>query len=537
MGQRLSPLPTHRTDGDAGPAVAGWTESPEGPPQAPDLIDDRGSARGRRHRTESDHEADAEAEAGSRPDSARHRERTDAGQFLSRAPRWLFLAVLVYAPWAYGCTRPWTIDLLNIALFAVTGLWLAGCLVTRERPRVHPVLLTAAILLLLQGWWMTGNAGFSYDTALQPHAREPWARAWPGAVDHAAALPAMTGLSAMLGAACFACDLARRRRWRQRLWAVIAVAGISIVVLGLAQKLTGAPGIFWQDEGHARTFFGPYRYHANAGSFINLVWPLAAALLLHSIRRDAPLPIRLFWGAGLLLCIGGAVANTSRASGIITVAFLGSWLAILAVRLFRRRSDGPDPAAILGLGLAVVAAILGVLATGALDTTLHRWSQLDRELTTDNSRLLVARTCVEMLPRSGWLGFGPGTFKTAFPFFNQDTSAATRGIWLQAHQDYLQTLIEWGWIGAALWALIPGGALAIGAWNALRQRRTWAGRDRHLHVAATAAIAAVLIHALVDFPLQIASIQLYVVVLAGLLWSTPLWVRHEEPSPADDSPA
>jgi len=45
---------------------------------------------------------------------------------LIEAPRWLLLATIVYAPWAYGCTEDWAITHLNIAMGAITGLWLVG---------------------------------------------------------------------------------------------------------------------------------------------------------------------------------------------------------------------------------------------------------------------------------------------------------------------------------------------------------------------------------------------------------------------------
>src|SRR5438445_9972033 len=91
------------------------------------------------------------------------------------APRWLLLAALVFAPWAYGCTRPWAVNVLNVLLGAVIVLWLAGCVIRRTSPKLHPIVLAVSGLLLMQAWWMVFNAKFDYDTAaLQYLPLTPW---------------------------------------------------------------------------------------------------------------------------------------------------------------------------------------------------------------------------------------------------------------------------------------------------------------------------------------------------------------------------
>ena len=129
-----------------------------------------------------------------------------------------------------------------------------------------------------------------------------------------------------------------------------------------------------------------------------------------------------------------------------------------------------------------------------------------------------------MIPRAGWWGFGPGTFETAFPYFTHEFGDELRGRWIYAHQDYLQTLAEWGYMGFGGWAMLIGGALFY-SW---RQRiRTGPGLPdsaRTTQFGLTIALAGVLIHALIDFPLQIASIQLYTVTLISILWSSKHWM-------------
>src|SRR5207302_2014599 len=97
---------------------------------------------------------------------------------------------------------------------------------------------------------------------------------------------------------------------------------------------------------------------------------------------------------------------------------------------------------------------------------------------------------------------------------------------LQAHNDYLQTIIEWGYLGTVLWGIVFAGGLAGAALqvkgpklerlrNDLKSRL---GSDPFVLGCLVLAISGALLHAVVDFPLQIASIELYVAVLLGLCW-------------------
>jgi uncharacterized membrane protein YfcA len=94
-------------------------------------------------------------------------------------------------------------------------------------------------------------------------------------------------------------------------------------------------------------------------------------------------------------------------------------------------------------------------------------------------------------------------------------------------------------LGAAVWtALIFGGV--VFAWRAQRKDSAqWSTSERVYYFAILTALLGVFLHALVDFPLQIASIQLYVAVLFGMLWSGRAWFKAEretkvppEPHPA-----
>jgi hypothetical protein len=89
------------------------------------------------------------------------------------------------------------------------------------------------------------------------------------------------------------------------------------------------------------------------------------------------------------------------------------------------------------------------------------------------------------------------------------------GRWDKAHSDALQTLMEWGWSGAAAWAVILTGGFARAVWMGVRKG---SAESRILPAACAFSLAGVMVHALVDFPLQIASIQLFAVMIAALAW-------------------
>jgi O-antigen ligase len=116
-----------------------------------------------------------------------------------------------------------------------------------------------------------------------------------------------------------------------------------------------------------------------------------------------------------------------------------------------------------------------------------------------------------------WFGWGPGGWMAAEAAHSTDPFIRTFFLTIQfTHEDYLQTAVEWGLIGAIGWALlVPGGVV-----HALRRLRARPSRDI-LGASAVIALGALLTQSLIDFPLQIPAIQFNAVALSALLWSSP----------------
>ena len=352
-----------------------------------------------------------------------------------------------------------------------------------------------------------------------------------GSVDYANSAAWMLRGALLLGTILFVCDLSQSSRWLLRLWYVISLIGGSIAFLGLLQKATGAQMIFWQPppppEYGVTTFFATYFYHGNAGAFLNLVWPLIAGLVIRAFTSRSQPGLRAVWTIVFIITIGGVVANTSRMAQVVALVLL----IIISLRfgpgLLRRLPGAQKSVAIAG-ALAFILALIALAQASHLEQPLNRWQSVSEQIPAD-ARWQASRVALGALPGAGVFGFGPGTFRVVFPSYNLGSGHAVPGSWRFLHEDYLQTLLEWGWLGSSLWALLFFGGIAVGILSYNRYATLgWMPRRRVMQPLATLALAGVAMHALVDFPFQIESIQLYVATYLGVCWGSSLWYEKSE---------
>jgi hypothetical protein len=431
------------------------------------------------------------------------------------AARWALLANIVLAAWLYGGTREWTREWVAWLLVGNTGLFVLGLLCRWKVPRIPWAPALAGIFLLGQGWVLTWNAERIFLKTAEVFVPRPLRPIpeWAGFLEQSLVFPNMVLATGLLGAFAIACDLAANRVWRDRLWITLAGTGLSLVVLGLAQRFTEAPAIFWEtDRNIGQTFFAVFRYHANAGAFLNLVLPLMAGLALRFFVRGGSEGARVFWTLAALTTAAAGFVNVSRAANVICavlIAAMGAWGCWVAVR---RRGWAMMAAAALVAGACVVLAF-----SFGLEKTLLRWELgFWKETPADTGRYRAYEIIVQSaLPAAGPFGSGPGSFEPVFNLHRAKTGSPLEGRWDKAHSDALQTLMEWGWAGAAAWAVILTGGFARAVWLGMRKG---SAESRILPAVCAFSLAGVMVHALVDFPLQIASIQLFTVLIAGLAW-------------------
>ena len=448
------------------------------------------------------------------------------------ASRWIFFAALVYAPWAYGATTPSGIEVTNSILLVALVLWIAELLTSKRKPDCPRLLILLAGALTCIGAWMVLNAKSIYDSDFSFFTPiRTFAPPLAGSVDYVISAAWMVRGALLLGTMLFVSDLSRSSRWLLRLWYVIGLVGGSIALLGLLQKATGAQMIFWQPppppEFGVTTFFATYFYHGNAGAFLNLVWPLSAGLVIRAFTRPGRSGMRALWVVVFIVTIAGVLANTSRMAQLVALVLLVVIGSYFGPMLLKRLSGAQKSVAVAG-GLAVALALIALAQATHLEQPLNRWQSVGERIPND-ARWQASRMALGVVPSAGLFGFGPGTFRVVFPGYNAGSSNPIPGTWRFLHQDYLQTILEWGWVGSILWALLFFGGIVISIASYKRYARPeWTPRRRVLQPLAMIALTGVALHALVDFPFQIESVQLYIATYLGICWGSSLWYQRSD---------
>src|SRR6266702_3614710 len=425
--------------------------------------------------------------------------------FFRDAARWIFCVALVYAPWAYGGTTSTGIQTINWLLLAAFILWGVEVIVSRRKPSFPRVLLFLILALIGIGGWMAINSGSIYDSDFYAFvALRNFAPRLAGSVDYAISAAWMVRGALLLCAILFVTDLSQSNRWLLRLWYVIGLVAGSIAFLGLLQKATGTQMIFWQppppEEVRVTTFFATYYYHGNAGAFLNLVWPLNAGLVIRAFASGSHPWMRAMWTSLFLITIAAVLANTSRMAQLVALLLLVAICVQFGPLLLRKLSGGKSVA--LAGALAIGLALIAFAQASHFEQALNRW-RLQSEHIPNDARWQASRVAVRALPDAGLFGFGPGTFRVVFPIYNRSGSDQVPGTWRFLHEDYLQTLLEWGWIGGILWALLFFGGITVGIRGYKEHaRRDWTPRRRVLQPLVVIALIGVALNALVDFPSQ-----------------------------------
>ncbi len=290
----------------------------------------------------------------------------------------------------------------------------------------------------------------------------------------------------------------------------LVAAGFVLALLAIYQFATHYPFIWGvpKDEQYLKRGSGTFMNPNHLAGFLGMAVPLALA---YTVLSRFSATIKVLLGYGALVMLAGVVVSVSR-GGILAVSIT---LIVFCAALLLQR-DFWKPALVL-------LCILTAIALGAASQFESVQKRFDESLKNDNSkdeRQLYWEAAWQLFQRDVPWGVGPGHFDVEFP--------SVRPWRIQnrpqyAHNDYLNTLCEWGVIGTAIVAVACGllyrGAFEV--WQGLRRPSHDIGSrfsDRTAFVVGAAVgLLAVMLHCIVEFNMQIAALAATAVTLMALL--------------------
>ncbi len=447
-----------------------------------------------------------------------------------------FAIALFYAPLAYGCTRPEMLPTLYLLLGA--GIVLAGAGKVMQRAGLF-IPRTAAItivILLTQGWWLTASPVFDAIMSAQGGAQA-------ASLDDVRELSwnAMLMTTLTLGTFVALCDLFAEAALRRFILLAVAISGVLVAFVGVVLKVGGKPLMLyvWKDYDVYWTEFALYHYHGNAAAFLNLAWPLVLVFARRSYNTttEAFLGKRVVWGAVVLLMGAALIMNASKAGLAIGLLIL-PWPFSSGLK----RLQAKTLFALFVGGALILAGVLFASSQLGHEAAFRRILEPAQFKASLGGRLAAYKDYVHAVPSVGAFGLGPGLFQVAFPYQNNPLGNSQEGLREYAHQDFLQTALEWGWFGTFWWTVLVAGGLYRGLRAYLKRERFASRTERHLVLAGVLGVLGTLVQSCFDFPLQIASIRLPFLVLLALCWIAPRLLvepdreprmRYRLPIPAD----
>lgn len=396
---------------------------------------------------------------------------------------------------------------------------------------------------------MAWNARYLFDTVTEQFFRISNPISWlPGGMDPVLMRLSMFTISGMSLGFVVMCDMATDAVWRKRMLLTMALTGAAIAVFGIVLKFGGVSlmEVFWEDYEVTPTNFALYLYHGNAAAYLNLTWPLALAFLLARLQaKPIIIKAQMLWAFCTGAILTGCMINGSKAgvalSTIMVIIFTGWRWSVLRQRvepgqpIFFNNLAPDVRKAYIGIAVFLFLSFLIFIVASSTQTKSGwaRWANIGNEQHTSvQPRLLSYGISGNIAAHAGWFGFGPDTFSVVFPYYAREHSAEELGgAWIYAHEDYLQALIEWGWLGGALWGLFLFGGLARGWWT-FHERSNFANSEQRLLLfACCIALTGMAVHATFDFPFQIPSLELYSLALLAICWNSH-YLRIEADVPA-----
>ncbi len=296
-----------------------------------------------------------------------------------------------------------------------------------------------------------------------------------------------------------------------------AMCGIGLIeaLYGLIQALVPSMGVLWVDYvpeymGNAR---GTFINRNHFAGFVEMIWPLMLgyALSITDLRNSLKnalasdsLNRQALMALGIVILLLALLLSQSRAGIAGGLVGLATFWSMTRPRIRNIALTTRLTLCGIALVLIIYSAVIGV------GPVFERFLSIDDS----NSRIEIWRDSLAIF-KDHPFGIGLRNYENVFAVYNQ--SVSSEKLVNHAHNDYLQILIETGWIG---FLTLVGGFLFFITKSARRIKRLDLRKDPlrfYLAVGAFSGLVSIAFHSFFDFNLQIPANCLYFVVLMAIL--------------------
>ncbi|MGV3774219.1 MAG: O-antigen ligase family protein [Verrucomicrobiales bacterium] len=413
----------------------------------------------------------------------------------------LILAILVYSPLALGAVRNSEWAIVEGLTVGIMALW-AVRLWVRPSYRILWAPVCWSVLAF------TGFVIYGYETALVEWlARQELLQVLTYAVLFFAIL-----------------DNCHKQEHTQIILLTLVFVGMGISIYAVYQYMTESGMVWWFSKpvayaGRASgTYFSPNHF----AGFVEMLIPVALGFVF--LGRSKAL-WKVFIGYAALVMIAGLAVSVSRGGWIGAAVGM---LILFGVLFFRRETRIPS---IIMLSLLILGGVLfGVKSYQAQ-------KRVEDAKGAQHVRSLLWKPAFYIWKDHPWTGVGPNHYDVYFRKY-REFWVQTRPVY--AHNDYLNTLADYGIIGSA----IILSALAFLLWGVLK---TWKFVKRTNEIAnkpsnrsavalgCACGLAAIAVHSVFDFNMHIPANAMVAITLMAVLtghlrfaterhWVNPGWI-------------
>ena len=400
----------------------------------------------------------------------------------------LVLAVLVFGPLAFGAVRTREFLVIELLTVGVLLLWATRLWLNPKPKLLWPPVCWAVVVFTLYAIGRYFTADIEYVARKELLRILVYAFLFLALVNN---LP--------------------RQETTQIISFTLIFLAMAIASYAIYQFLADSDKVWQYVKPYRHRGSGTYVCPDHLGGFLEMLLPVGLAYTL--VGRLKPL-MKIFLGYASFVILAGIAVTVSRGTWIACGVALLLFLGLLVLRGPRRLP------ALLLLGLIVAAGFVFVQKSGFARSRVTELVSPQGKIN-DDMRLVLWGPAIELWEQNMWWGAGPDHFDYRF------RAVRPEQIQLQperTHNDYVNTLADWGIVGlvlvASAWGLLAVGILKT--WPVVRRAAggtSGTGNSNRFAfvLGASFGLLAILLHSFVDFNMHMPANAILAITLMALL--------------------